>query len=49
MCGQRQAEGFLKKPSAKKSLELLSLSRNQLRIMTGLLTGHCNLKGHYLN
>jgi hypothetical protein len=26
--------------------ELLNLSRNQLRIMTGLLTGHCHLKGH---
>jgi hypothetical protein len=37
---------FLKYPSATKVGELLSLSRNQLRIMTGLLTGHCNLKGH---
>jgi hypothetical protein len=44
--GQRQAKGFLKKPSAKKAGELLSLIRNQLRIMTGLLTGHCHLKGH---
>jgi hypothetical protein len=43
--GQRQAKGFLKKPSAKKDVELLNLSRNQLRIMTGLLTGHCHLKG----
>jgi hypothetical protein len=25
---------------------LLIMSRNQLRIMTGLLTGHCRLKGH---
>jgi hypothetical protein len=37
---------LFKKPSAKKSWELLSLSRVQLRIMTGLLTGHCHLKGH---
>jgi hypothetical protein len=37
---------FLKKPSARKAGELLNLSRNQLRIMTGLLTGHCHLKGH---
>jgi hypothetical protein len=44
--GQRQAKGFLKKPSAKKVGELLNLSRNQLRIMTRLLTGHCHLKGH---
>jgi hypothetical protein len=44
--GQKQAKGFLKKPSARKADELLNLSRNQLKIMTGLLTGHCHLKGH---
>jgi len=44
--GQRQAKGFLITPSAKKGGELLKLSRNQLRIMTGLLTVHCHLKGH---
>jgi hypothetical protein len=44
--GQRQAKGFLKRPSAKRAGQLLSLSRNQLRILTGLLTGHCHLKGH---
>jgi hypothetical protein len=49
ICGQRQAKGFLKKPSAKKAGELLKLSRNRLRTMTGLLTGHCNLKGHLFN
>jgi hypothetical protein len=37
---------FFKKPSARKAGELLNLSRNKLRIMTGLLTGHCHLKGH---
>jgi hypothetical protein len=46
--GQRQAKDFLKKPSAKNAWELLNLSRSQLRIMTGLLTGHCHLKGHLL-
>jgi hypothetical protein len=47
ICGQKQAKGFLKrKPSARKAGELLNLSRNQLRIMTGLLKGHCHLKGH---
>jgi hypothetical protein len=46
ICGQKQAKGFLKKPCARKYDELLNLSRNQLRIMTGLLTGHCHLKGH---
>jgi hypothetical protein len=44
--GKRQAKGFLKKLSVKKAGELLSLSRNQLGILTGLLTGHCHLKGH---
>jgi ribonuclease HI len=44
--GQRQAWGFLKIPSAKRARDLLSLSRNQLRILTGLFTEHCHLKGH---
>jgi hypothetical protein len=47
--GRKQAKGFLKNPSARKAGELLNLSRNQLRIMTGLLTGHCHLKGHLFN
>jgi hypothetical protein len=42
--GQRQAKGFLTTPSAKRAGELLNLSINQLRIMTGLLTAHCHLK-----
>jgi hypothetical protein len=42
--GQRQAKGFLKTPSAKRAGDLLNLSRNQLRMMTGLPTGHCHLK-----
>jgi hypothetical protein len=29
----------------EKGGELLSLSRNQLRIMTGVPKGHCHLKG----
>jgi hypothetical protein len=32
--------------SAKRARELLSLNRDQLRILTGLFTGHCHLKGH---
>jgi len=32
----------------KKAGELLSLSKNKLRIMTGLLTGHYHLKGYLL-
>jgi hypothetical protein len=44
VCGQRQAKGFLKKPFAKRPGELLNLSRNRLRILTGPLTGHFCLK-----
>jgi hypothetical protein len=44
--GQRQTKGFLKQLSARKDGELLSMNRNQLRIMTGLQMGHCHLKGH---
>jgi len=44
ICGQRQDKNFLKNPSVERAGELLSLSRNQLRIMTGLLTGHCHLR-----
>jgi hypothetical protein len=44
--GQKQAKGFLKRPSAKRAGELVNLSRNRLRTMMGLLTGHRHLKGH---
>jgi hypothetical protein len=40
-----QSVCFLEKPSAKEDAELLDLSRNQLKILTGLLTGDCHLKG----
>jgi hypothetical protein len=45
-CGQRQDRGFLKISSATRAGELLNMSRNQLSIIMGLLTGHCHLKGH---
>jgi hypothetical protein len=45
ICGRRLAKGFLKKTAKKKAAELLSLSRNRLTILSGLLTGHCHLKG----
>jgi hypothetical protein len=44
--GQRQSKGLLKRPSATRAWELLNLSKNQIRIMTVLPTGHCHLKGH---
>jgi hypothetical protein len=44
--GQRQARDFFKRPSARRAGELISLNRNQLRILTGLFTGHYHLKEH---
>ena len=47
ICGQGQAKVFLGgegKKNTKKAGELVSLNRNQLRIMTGMLTGHSRLK-----
>jgi len=44
---QGKLRAFLKDPVLIK--ELLHLSRNRLRIVMGLLTGHCNLKGRYAN
>jgi len=40
VCGQ--AEGFLKKLSAKKAGKLLSMNINQPRVMTDLLAGYCH-------
>jgi hypothetical protein len=47
--GQKQAKSFHNRFSAKTAAEVLSLSRNQQRIMIGLLTGHCHLKGPLYN
>jgi hypothetical protein len=43
--GQRQGKGFVIWPSAKRAAELLSLSINYLRIVIGLRTEHCHVKG----
>jgi hypothetical protein len=37
---QRQAVGFLKKSLCKEGWGIVQSDKNQLRIMTGLLTGH---------
>lgn len=42
----RQAKRLLGPPDAKRSIALLSLPRNQLRVMTAMLTGHCKLRRH---
>jgi hypothetical protein len=33
-------------PSDKRTKDLLTLNRDQLRLVVGLFTGHCYLKGH---
>jgi hypothetical protein len=43
--GAKAGNGLLNRPT-KRAGELLNLSRNQLRIMMGLLSGHYHLKGH---
>jgi hypothetical protein len=48
LTGLRQPKGFLQGPSVRRTNELLRLNRNQLRWVTGLLTGHFRLKGHLL-
>jgi hypothetical protein len=44
--GLKQAKGLISGPSAKRTMDLLELNRDQLRWVVGLLTGHCHLKGH---
>ena len=46
--GKGQAKVFLKRPSAIRTKELLDLSQKPLRIMMGLLTGHCPLNRYLL-
>lgn len=44
----RQAKRFIV-PGAKSAQELLELSKNNLRVITGLLTGHCPSRYHLFN
>jgi hypothetical protein len=46
LAGLKHAEGFLQGPSARRTRELFKLKRNQLQWVSGLLTGHCQSKGH---
>jgi hypothetical protein len=43
--GQRNTKNFTSKLSAKRTVEFLKLNQFQARQVTGLLTGHCHLKG----
>lgn len=43
--GQRQAKRLLR-PSARYAKLLLELQKSDLRVITGILTGHCSLRYH---
>jgi hypothetical protein len=44
--GLKHAKGFQQRTSAIKTGEQLKLNKNLLWWVTGILTGHCQLKGH---
>jgi hypothetical protein len=44
--GQRHAKKMIDKSSNKLTSDLLILSRNQMKLVVGLLTGHCHLTKH---
>jgi len=44
--GLRQAKGLLGNYNLKRFKQLISMGKNRLRILTGLLTGHCRLRSH---
>jgi hypothetical protein len=46
MAGHRQSKLMMGKPSQSLAADVLRLSKTQIRIVTGLLTGHCNLRKH---
>jgi hypothetical protein len=44
--GQRHAKRIINKSSNKLTSDLFILSRNEMRLVVGLLTGHCHLRKH---
>jgi len=46
--GQREAKGFLLRLSAQTAGELFNLSRNQLRVLPGLLRAHRHFKETFI-
>jgi hypothetical protein len=44
--GQRHIKSSLSKLSAKRTVEFLKINRSKARQVTGLLTGHYDLRGH---
>jgi hypothetical protein len=46
LTGLKQTKGLIQGTSARRTKELLSLNRDPLLWVVGLLTGHVHLKGH---
>jgi RNA polymerase subunit RPABC4/transcription elongation factor Spt4 len=44
LAGHRQSKLMIGKPSQSLAADLLPLSRIQIRAVSGLMTGHCNLR-----
>lgn len=44
--GLTYSKRFIDGPSCKRKVELLSMSRNQIRLVVGLLTGHMSTRTH---
>jgi ribonuclease HI len=44
--GLRHSKSMMTSPSKALTAEILKLTRNQIRTMTGLITGHCTLRKH---
>jgi hypothetical protein len=44
VAGHRQSKLMMAKPSQSLAADVLRLSRTQIMVLTGLMTGHCNLR-----
>jgi len=44
--GLRQAKSLLGSYNLQRFKQLIVMGKNRLRILTGLLTGHCRLRSH---
>ena len=47
--GMRQAKALIQGFNHKRFKAMISIGKNQIRILTGLLTGHCKLRNHLFN
>lgn len=47
--GHRHSKQMMTRPSSTLTVDLLRLNRKQMRLVTGLITGHCGLRKHLHN